>query len=57
MPKSISSIHDNLVNRYLETSSKRAIGKERFVCPCNTEGYIVPAILMIKILPNLDEGI
>ena len=57
MPKIISSIHDDLVNRYLETSAPMAIGLERFVTPINKDGFIVPSILMIKVLPSLEDGV
>ncbi len=44
--------------RYFETNvSNNIIGIERIVLPINKGGYLVPCSLMIKILPNLDEGI
>jgi hypothetical protein len=57
IPKIIAEIHDDLVIRYLDTSISRAIGKERFVLPIDKQGYMVPSILMIKILPNLEKGL
>ncbi|KAL4464830.1 hypothetical protein ABPG74_011391 [Tetrahymena malaccensis] len=57
MPKLIQSIHDGLVSHYIESSIPRAIGIERIITPTNKDGFLVPSILMIKILPNLEEGL
>lgn len=57
LPKIFYNFHDELVNHYIDTSRSTIIGKERFVMPVNIEGYMVPSILMIKVLPTLDEGI
>lgn len=57
MPKIFANIHDQLVSEFLETSRENIIGKERYIMPLNIDGYIVPSILMIKILPTLDYGI
>jgi PAS domain S-box len=57
MPKSIADIHGDLVKRYVETGVPHVIGKERYVFPIDRHGYLVPCTLLIKGLPNLDEGI
>lgn len=57
MPKLISSIHDELASHYIETSIPKAIGKDRLITPTNKDGFIVPSNLMIKILPNLEDGL
>lgn len=57
LPKIFFGVHDELVNNYIDTSKSTIIGKERFVMPVNIEGYMIPSILMIKVLPTLDEGI
>ena len=58
MPKYLSDDHDRLMKNFFETNKPNSIiGKERRVMPINKAGYIVPCSLMIKILPNLDEGI
>lgn len=57
MPRQISLIHDDLVGEYLQTSQPKAIGTERFVTPNNSDGFLVPSILMIKVLPSLDDGL
>jgi len=57
MPEIIGTNHNAFMNRYFETSVPSVIGKERPVFPMNKAGYIVPCALMIKIYPNLDQGI
>ncbi len=58
MPRYLANVHDGFMRNYFETSKARnVIGIERFVLPINKAGYLVPSTLMIKILPNLDEGI
>jgi len=57
MPKVIADLHDGFMRNYFETSEAKVIGIERIVFPVNKNGYIVPCTLMIKVLPNLDEGI
>ena len=57
MPKVYADLHDGFMRNYLETSESRVIGMERVVFPQNKNGYLVPCTLMIKVLPNLNEGI
>ena len=57
MPKAYADLHDGFIRSYLETSESKIIGLEKFVFPQNKQGYLVPCTLMIKVLPNLDEGI
>ena len=57
MPKAYADLHDGFIRSYLETSESKIIGLERLVLPQNKQGYLVPCTLMIKVLPNLDEGI
>ena len=57
MPKFYSDSHDLFMKNYLETSESKIIGLERVVLALNKSGYLVACTLMIKILPNLDEGI
>ena len=57
IPKIFADNHDNLMKRYMETSVARIVGKERFFLAKNKSGYAVPSTLMVKILPNLDDGI
>ena len=57
MPQVISEIHNDLMKRYLDTSKEVVIGKEWIVFPQNKSGYIVPCTLLLRIFPNLSEGI
>jgi len=57
MPRVYGNIHDSFLDRFLETSVSKTIGVERVIMSLNKSGYIVPSTLMIKVLPNLDEGI
>ncbi|KAL4466115.1 hypothetical protein ABPG74_004352 [Tetrahymena malaccensis] len=57
MPKVYGDIHDGLFHRYLETSQPKVIGIERTVMCLNKNGYIIPTSIMVKVLPNLDQGI
>lgn len=57
MPKIISDSHDAMMKRYFETSEDKVIGLERVIFPNNKNGYLIPCSLMIKVLPNLDDGI
>jgi len=57
MPEIIGMNHDSLMMRYFQTSEPNVIGRERPVFPMNKAGYIVPCALMIKIYPNLEQGI
>ena len=57
MPPVISQYHNAFMMRYFETSKSEILCTEREVFPINKKGYLVPCTLMIKILPNLDEGI
>ena len=57
MPKIYADLHDGFLKSYFESGESKIIGIERFVLPQNKQGYLVPCTLMIKVLPNLDEGI
>lgn len=57
MPKLIADSHDGFIKKYLETSKEKVIGAETLVFPISKDDYLVPCTLMVKILPNLDEGI
>jgi len=57
LPKVHADLHDGFMRVYLESSESKVIGSERLVFPQNKQGYLVPCTLMIKVLPNLDEGI
>ncbi|KRX01222.1 hypothetical protein PPERSA_05622 [Pseudocohnilembus persalinus] len=56
MPRQFGIIHDQLIDHYMDTSQPIIIGKETLLFPVNKDGYIVPSYLLIKILPNLEDG-
>lgn len=57
MPKVYGDIHDDLMKRYINTTEAIVMNKERMVLCMNKNGYLLPCSLMIKIVPNLEEGI
>jgi len=57
MPDILGNIHNELMRNYFETSVSEFIGKDKSVFAMNKSGYLVPCSLMIKVYPNLDEGI
>ncbi|EAR98621.2 PAS domain S-box protein (macronuclear) [Tetrahymena thermophila SB210] len=57
MPKVYADLHDKFMEHYLETSEGKVIGIERTVMCLNKDSFLVPCTLMIKVLPNLSEGI
>ena len=57
IPKYLAEIHDSLMRSYFETSESRVLGMERLVFPLTKKGYVVPCTLMIKILPDLTNGV
>ena len=57
LPKVFLDLHDGFIRRFMETSESNAIGVERLVFPMKKAGYIIPCTILIKVIPNLDEGI
>jgi len=57
MSKVYADFHDKFISNYFETSQDKIIGMDRIVYAQNKQGYLVPCTLLIKVLPNLDEGI
>ncbi|EGR33954.1 PAS domain S-box family protein, partial [Ichthyophthirius multifiliis] len=58
MPKIYGDFHNSFILQYLNTSVSKIMGKEdRIVMFLDKKGYIIPCILMVKVLPNLNEGI
>lgn len=57
MPKIYADLHDKFIRNYMETSEPKRIGVEKTVLALNKQQYLIPCSLMIKVLPNLDEGI
>jgi PAS domain S-box-containing protein len=56
-PKIFADFHDGLMKNYFETSVAKIVGLERLIFPVNKNSYMVPCSLMIKVLPNLEDGI
>ncbi|KAL4459259.1 hypothetical protein ABPG73_001296 [Tetrahymena malaccensis] len=57
MPKVVGDMHDKFMRRFFDTSQSNLIGHERFVFCLHKKGYLIPCTIMIKVLPNLDNGI
>jgi len=57
IPKYLAEIHDGLMRSYFETSESKVLGLERLVFPLTKKGYVVPCTLMIKVLPDLTNGV
>jgi len=57
IPKYLAEIHDGLMRNYFETSESKVLGLERLVFPLTKKGYVVPCTLMIKVLPDLTNGV
>lgn len=57
IPKYLAEIHDGLMRNYFETSESKIMGMERLVFPLTKKGYVVPCTLMIKVLPDLTNGV
>lgn len=56
-PKIYADLHDGIMRAYFEYAEGTVFGMERVVFPITKNGYIVPCSLMVKVLPNLDEGL
>ena len=57
LPKVLADLHDDLMKRYFDTSQNSVLGFERLVFPVDCNGYLVPCLLMVIILPTLEEGV
>ncbi len=58
MPELFGSYHYKFIQRYFSKSnSNSAATKERLVLPEHIQGYLVPCMLLVKLMPNLRNGI
>ena len=57
MSKCFADQHDGFLMRYMGCSESTMVGSERMVLAQNKQGYLVPCTLMVKVIPNLEEGI
>jgi len=52
MPKLIADFHNDIMKEFFNRGKSDLIGgAERVVYPINSDGYIVPCNLMVKVLP------
>jgi hypothetical protein len=57
MPKIFGESHNQVLEKYLSTSSDKYNGKERIVPVLAKNGYMIPAVALTKALPDLEKGI
>jgi hypothetical protein len=58
MPEIIGVHHNKFIQKYLaKSSSITAITAEKVVLAQNIKGYLVPCNILLKLLPNLSDGI
>ena len=57
IPRVIGDVHEKFMRRYFDTSESKLIDRERNIFCLHKNGYLVPCTIMIKVLPNLDDGI
>lgn len=57
MPKIYSTHHDKWVRDYLEKGSRSSKSYERVIYPLHSSGYIVPCTSILRVLPDVSEGI
>ena len=57
MPQFFSKIHDRLIDNFTSTSKERVVGNNRLILPVNSDGFVVPSNLLVKVLPTLENGI
>ncbi|CAD8137448.1 unnamed protein product [Paramecium pentaurelia] len=57
MPRILASVHDDFIRNFIQTSQSKVLGIERQVFALNKNGFLVPCSLMIRVLPNLKNGL
>lgn len=57
MPKIYADNHNQFIDNFLATSQETVMGKDRLVMAINAQGFMVPCNIMIKVFPNLEDGI
>jgi len=57
IPRVIGDVHEKFMRRYFDTSESKLVDRERNIFCLHKNGYLVPCTIMIKVLPNLDDGI
>lgn len=57
MPKIYSDYHDFWMKRYFDTNTERIMNRERPVYAYTRNGFVIKVNLLIKIIPEISEGI
>ena len=57
IPPVYEKLHDEYLSNFFENleSQRKDLNKERVVYAVSKRGYLVPSILMIKLMPDLDS--
>ena len=56
MPSGLADVHDSLMKGYFSSSRTSVLSLTRSVFPLDKHGYMVPSEILIKMLPDLDNG-
>ncbi|KAL4469369.1 hypothetical protein ABPG72_006005 [Tetrahymena utriculariae] len=57
IPPLISKRHSNFMNRFIQTSQSTFTQNFRIVPAVNKKGYLVPSNLLLKVIPEFNNGI
>ena len=57
MPDVFAKHHNSFIENFLESGDIDHINKGRVVFPVDKEGYLVPCSIILKVLPNLGDGL
>ena len=57
VPYYIGQFHDDYIMRYFKTATKHILDKIRIVFGLNSEGFIFPVYINVRVVPDLDDSI
>ena len=57
IPWSLAEIHTSIMERYFRTSQNRFVNHERNIYPLKSDGSILPMSGLLRIMPNLSQGV
>ena len=57
IPQYLSQFHDSFIKRYMETAKKHVLDDHRIVFGLVSTGFIIPILIHVKVIPNLEESI
>ena len=57
IPKVYANHHNYWMNRYFDNNRETIINTQRRVYAMNRRGFIIPCDLLVKIIPDLSDGI